>query len=141
MSDKERKTCRDTRVDHIGFVKELGKHFADPINDAIKARLGSEKIDLAEGDLFQGLYLPGHRSALVADKFLRLYDAGKITRAQFLSILSIKRDPAKKFLCEDQLDAMSISLPDAPSLTVTRKQGVELALVDVIKALGPLIES
>lgn len=135
-----RKTCRDARIDHIGFVNELDKHFAGPINDAVKLKLVADNIDLAEGDFFQGLYKPGHRSALDVEKFLRLYDKGKITREQFKSILTIRRDPATKFLTGDQLAAMSFALPPAPSLTVSRKKNVELPLVEVIKALGPLIK-
>lgn len=141
MSDKERKTCRDTRVDHIGFVKELDKHFASPINDVVKAKLGSEGIDLAVGDFFQGLYLPGYRRMIDPDRFLRLYDKGKITRAQLVSVMTINRKTASEFLSGNALDDLSVPLPDAPSLTITRKKNVELPLVEVIKALGPLIKS
>lgn len=77
---EERKTARNVRVDQIGFVNELVKHYADDLKSSVKVRMLENGVEVAEGDFFSGLLVG--RSATVIDpaKFLKLLEKEEITR-------------------------------------------------------------
>jgi hypothetical protein len=138
-ADAGRASRRDVRVDHLGFVNELTKHFADPLKQQIKLRMNERKLDLAEGDFFEGLLVRGESSSIDPAKYLKLFEKGRITRADFLSALSIKRTAATVFLSEKEVDAISDATPATPQLRVSRRKGVEIKLVDAVRGLADAI--
>lgn len=128
---------RDVRVDQIGFVNELQTKYVDPIKKAVKARMLERASQLAAGDFFEGkLVTGGVVGTLDPRKVFRLVKNGKLTESQFLDCVKVERGKLEEFVSGKDLDRMSEFLPATPQLRVTRIKGVEVTLVDAIKALG-----
>ena len=130
---------RDVRVDQLGFASELQKQHVDNLKSAVKVRMDGEGLTRVEGDYFEGLLVPQDVTSIDPAKLLALYAKDKITRAQLLSCLSVKKEPLAVFLTGGQIAAMSETKPGTPQLRVTRKKGVEVKLVDALKKLGDSI--
>jgi len=129
---------RDRRIDWLGAVKELAKYFDEQVKPKVKATLVGKKAARAVGDFFESILVPGQPVASIDPaKFLRLYEQGKIKKADFVAALTVNKTAAAKVLSGKEIDA--ISLPGKPrddSLTVTRRKGVEFDLVKAIKTMG-----
>lgn len=130
---------RDVRVDHIGFCNELASKLANDLKSAVKVRMAGEEIDRVRGDYFEGQLVQSTVSTVDPAKLLAMYAKEKITRAQMLSALTVKKEPLAEFLTGAQIDAISESGPGTPQLRITRIKGVELKLVDAVKGLGESI--
>lgn len=137
----ERTSRRDARVDHVGFCNELVKHFAEPTKVAVKNRLLERELDLAEGDFFEGLLIRTCSSVIDPGKLLRLFEKRQITREQFVSAISVRREAAKDFLPGIELAEISEEMPAIASLRITRRKGVEVKLADALRGLGEVIGS
>ena len=134
---EERASARDVRVDQIGFVGELQKHFADDLKTAVKAKMSGDGLQHVEGDYFDGLLVDGYDVQTIDPaKFLKLYEDGKIKRAEFLSALKIANKPAAEFLSGKEIDRISTTAAGQSQLRVTRKKGVEIKLTDAVRGLG-----
>ena len=131
--------ARDVRVDQIGFVGELQKRHADLLKTRVKCRMLEEELDVVRGEYFQGLFVKTTETTVDPAKLLALYDAGRISRANFLSAIKVVKEPLSAFLTGDQVEKMSTTAVGSPALRVTRLQGVEVALVDALKQLGSSI--
>ena len=131
---------RDVRVDQLGFVGELTKRHSDPLKTAIKLAMANKAADRCRGDFFAGLLVTPQKSEIDPGAFLRKFEKGEITRAQFVACLTIRRKPAEEYFSGQALDSMSRDLPSTPSLTVTRLKGVEPTLVDAVRELGASIK-
>ena len=127
---------RNCLVDEVGFVNELYDQHVKKRLDQVKASMLDGKQDLVEGDFFQGrLVAGGVVRSIIAKKFHALIAKGQISEAQFLECISVNRSKAEEYVGGAQLDKMSTEKSAAPKLTVTRKKGVVLQLVDVVKNL------
>ncbi len=129
---------RDARVDTLGFCN-LVQHFADDLKSDIKVRMTSDGIDRVAGDFFEALLTQPVESTVDPAKLLKLFEGEKITRAQLLSALSVRKEPLKKFLSGDQIEKMSDAARGTPRLNVTRIKDVDVKLVDAVKALARAI--
>lgn len=127
---------RDVRVDQIGFVNELVSQHANNLKTALKVRMDNDSIERVRGDVFEGLLVSTFVSTVPPAKLLALYEKDKITRAQFLSALSVRKEPLEAFLSGDEIRRISETTPGNPQLRVNRIKGVELKLVDAVKGLS-----
>ena len=135
----ERAVGNDRRVDQIGYVAELVKQFADPAKAALKLRMAQREIDLAEGSKFQALLVAGVSIGVVDPaRLLKLYESKQITRQQFLSAITVRNEPCRQFLSRDAIDAISAQKPAEPRLTVSRRKGVEISLVEAVRELAEI---
>lgn len=135
----ERAVGNDRRVDQIGYVAELVKQFADPAKAALKLRMAQREIDLAEGSKFQALLVAGVSIGVVDPaRLLKLYETKQITRQQFLSAITVRNEPCRQFLSRDAIDAISAQKPAEPRLTVSRRKGVEISLVEAVRELAEI---
>jgi hypothetical protein len=130
---------RDVRVDHLGFVGELADEFAKPLRDRVKTDLEERGTPRVSGDAFQGLLVMVRSSWIDADKFLRLYERKKMSRAQFLAAISVKKEPALQVLSGQDLAAITSEGNATPSLRVTRIKGVEVSLIEAVKTIAAAV--
>lgn len=128
---------RDVRVDQIGFVDELQKLFADPLKEAVKAKHAAG--DRLEGDFFTGRIDAASKTTVNAAKWFKLFNDGKISRAQFLDAITVSTTDAKRVLGETEFDKVSTTIAGANRLTVARKKDVELGLVRAVQSLHQTI--
>lgn len=126
--------ARDIRVDRLGFCDELQKQFRAPLADAVKASMKAG--DRADGDAFTALLAGSVRTEIDAEKFVRLWEAGKVTRDQFVSAINVGVARAKELLSESDLKRIATVEDGTPSLRVTRIKTVECSLVDAVKQLS-----
>lgn len=126
--------AQDIRLDRIGFVAELIEHYQKPLITAVKS--GMTAGDRAEGQLFGGLLAASTTTDVDAEKFVRLWEAGKITRAQFVAAVKVSATAARETLSAQDFARIATVKPGAPSLRVTRLKGVEVALVDAVKEVA-----
>jgi hypothetical protein len=134
---------RDVRVDRIGFVQELVKHWieADIHGDKSKGIKGLVKANLTAGetveaDFFEASLIEATDTTLSAALLLRLYDQKAITRAEMVEMLAVKVEPARKILPPKTLARLTIKSPGTPRLVVSRKPGVELTLQQAVAAVS-----
>ena len=139
MSEAATALPRDVRVDHIGFCNELATKLANDLKSAVKVRMDNDELTRVTGDYFEGQLVRSTVSVVDPAKLLALWSKDKITRAQLLSALCVKKEPLAQFLTGAQIDAISETSPGTPQLRVTRIKGVELKLVDAVKNLGESI--
>lgn len=132
---------RDQRIDHIGFVNELTKHFADPAKDRVKHAMALKGADRAEGDFFDALLVGGETRTIDARKFMQLLDRGRLTHSQFSQCIHVNKKAVEEFLCGEEIDRISTTSPRTPALYVTRKKDAQIELVDAIRSLGAVIEA
>jgi hypothetical protein len=134
-SATESPVSQDQRIDQVGFVDELVKKYRDPLQKSIKARQIERDAKRATGLYFESLLVGYTPSTTSPEKLFRLLQREKITRAQFLSAISVKRDAALEFLSRDQLAEISEEGEPINKLNIVRIKGAELALVDAVKGL------
>jgi hypothetical protein len=125
---------RDINIDRIGDINELVKQYQKPLIDKIKSSMSSGDVVIA--DRFEGLLVTGESTTVDAEGFVKLWEEGKITRAQFVRGIIVSTSEAKKILAEKDLDRISTVKPTAPSLRVARRDGVQIEVVDAIKRLS-----
>lgn len=130
---------RDVRVDQIGFCNELEKRYAKTLIASVKLKMAADVVEKVQGDYFEGLLVRAMERTVDPANLLKLLTQKKITVAQFLSAITVQIKPCTAFLSGDQINAMSDSAPATPKLLITRKKGVEILLVDVVKGLGAAI--
>jgi hypothetical protein len=136
---ENRVSRRDVRVDHVGFVDELDKHFGKPTREAIKQRMKEGKLDLSEADFFEGLLVESNTSTIDPAKFFNLFCKGRMKKAEFLSAISIGKKAASVFMSQKEIDAISASEPATPKLMISRRKGAEIKLVDAVRGLASAI--
>jgi hypothetical protein len=129
---------RDVRVDPIGVINVLVTEFQEPLIDAVKVKL--DKGDRVEGDFFEGLVSIGVQTKVDADGLVKLWEAGKVTRAQFVRMISVKTAEAKKILAEADLLRISTTELGSKSLRVTRKDGVDAGIIEAVNRLSAVLE-
>jgi hypothetical protein len=100
---------RDVRVDQIWFVNELQKHHVDDLKSAVKVRMTGDGLERVEGDFFEGLLVTPTESTVDPAKLLNLYARDKITRAEMISVLSVRKEPLAKVLSGAEIAAMDES--------------------------------
>lgn len=107
----EGKTYRDVRVDRIGFVNELAKHYIEG-DAAVKAKVKAQICagDTAVGDFFQATLSPSTDRVVSVSGLFKLMDNGTITRAALIECLSAS---AKKV---DELRLAALHARQAPGV-------------------------
>ena len=130
---------RDCRLDLIGYVAELQDRFADPLRDKVKSELIAARETNAAADAFEALIVEGVKTDIDAAKFLKLYEAGKMTRAQFVEAISVRKGPALKVLSGVELGKISTESPIVPQMRVSRIKAVEVGLVDAVRSIAAAI--
>jgi hypothetical protein len=128
---------RDARLDQVGLVDELYERFRQPLATRIKAQM--QVSDRRTGDFFEGLLVGGNKTEVDAEKFFDAFKAGKMTKAQFLSAISVGTKRAKEILGEKDIERISTQSPTSPALRVTRIKGVQIELVTAVKAIAAAI--
>jgi hypothetical protein len=130
---------RDVRVDRIGFAKELDRQYVDDLKDAVKAAhpVGTR----LEGDYFEATVAGTSSTEVAPSGWLRLYEAKAIDRAQFLAGIKVSTTVAKDTLSQRDYKRLATTTEGSPRLNVTRRKGVEVALVDALKGLGTAISA
>jgi hypothetical protein len=132
MNDTPIPSGRDVRVDRIGYVQELVRQYADKLKKQVKERMDRDSLLLLEGDAFEGRLAASTSSTIDAEKFLRLWERGTITRKDFLAAITVQRSQAAKLMSPFELEAISETEDGAPRLTIVRKKGVEVSLIQAL---------
>jgi hypothetical protein len=125
---------RDVRVDRLGFVKELADQYGGPIRDAMKAAM--EEGERVEGDFFEGLLAGSTSTTINKAALLRMYEAKKLTKAEFLDCIEGSVSGAKRRIDPKLLKTLCKTSEGSCSLRIARKKGVQVELVDALKALN-----
>lgn len=128
---------RDVRVDRIGLVDEVVRQFRAPLAEQVKADMGEG--DRVSGDLFGALLVCGIATDVDPEKFFKAFEAGKMTRAQFLSAIKVSTSRAREILSEKDLARISETRPTSPALRVSRLDGVQVELVDAIREISAAV--
>jgi hypothetical protein len=81
---------RDVRVDRIGFVQELVKHWIEARPGGVKAKV---KADLepgegVEGDFFEASLIPTTDAQVSVSAVLKLYEERSISRSELVEMLT-----------------------------------------------------
>jgi hypothetical protein len=127
---------RDTRIDQIGFAKELQEQYIDDLKRDVKISLMELNIVVADGEFFSALLTTPNKGETDTKKFYKLVRLGLISEKQFLDCVTVVRTAAGKILAKPVLEKMTTWTPGAPSLSVKRKIGVDVALVQALTALS-----
>jgi hypothetical protein len=136
MPETEIKVPRDIRVEQLGFVNELYDQFFKPLNDEVKKSMIAKGQELVRADFFEGKIVQATPTFVDNDLLLRLYDAGKLTRKELLTLIGAKVEPCRKFFSAKDLAKISVKGTLTNKLCVERIDGVEVALVDAVRALA-----
>lgn len=128
---------RDIRVDRLGLVDELVSQFRKPLADKVKADMA--KDERVTGDSFTGLLVTGTSTEIDAEKFVGLWEAGKMTRAEFISAIKVGTARAKELLAARDLARISTTSPTSPALRVARIKGVEIELVTAVAEIAAAV--
>jgi len=127
---------RDVRADYLGFLDEVWTQWRDPLADGVKSAMKTD--EKVVGDLFQAHRVSGGSTvALDTDLLLGWYDRGLIARKEFLKMISPKLGEAQKVLRESEIKRLVLeSRPKEDSLRIARLKGVEVKLIDAIRAVS-----
>lgn len=126
----------DPDVDSIGYVKELERKYSNDLIAIVKARMMDAGEKRRAGEAFEAVLATGDVETIDADLFLGLLECGTLTRAQFLSCIAVRKEPAGQYLGGEIISAMSHKAPKPPALYVNRRKGVELTLVQAVQKLA-----
>lgn len=133
---------RDIRVDRIGFVGELVKHYIDGdngIKPALKRamRVGSRR----QGEFFAALLCADSCSQVDVKGLLLLYEKGVIPRKAFLDCISASAPAVRKLNVHPRrIGRLIKTMPATPRLIVERIKGRDVSLTQAIIALHEAIE-
>jgi hypothetical protein len=141
---KARKPRRDVRVDYIGLVGELEKHWIDDKKSGVKMKVkaGLEVGDVVLGDLFEGHLHGTTVSEISISGVLKLYENRSISRADLVELISgISSDAAKKIIDPKALKRLQRTFPGTPRLNVDRRKGYELSLAEAARKIFATLAS
>jgi hypothetical protein len=129
---------RDIRIDRIGFASELSKHFIDPLKKAVKRahKVGAQLV----GDYFQASIDPHTDTEIPPEAWLKLWNDGKISRADYLRGLKVKIGEAGEILDEKTFNRIAKKVDGTARLNIDRIPGVESGLVVALKGLNTAVE-
>ncbi len=132
------KRRRDVRVDRIGFVQELAKHWIEAKPDGVKARvkMGLEVGEAVEGDFFFARLDAASETEISVSAVLKLYEQKAISRAELVEMLTVRNEPARKILSPKTIQRISQTFTGSPRLVVARKEGVEVKLADAVRGIA-----
>lgn len=132
---------RDVRVDRIGFVGELMKQYIDG-DHGLKAKVKGELEagQSAEGDYFVGRLDAAVAAEISASGVYKLHKQGKLSEAELIEMISVKSTVAKEKIDPKTLKRLTRTYEGTPRLTITRKKGVEIKLVDAVRGLSSAID-
>ena len=130
---------RDKRIDYLGFIGELQKHYAEPAKDAIKHEMGLKKADRAEGELFGGLLTVPATSTIDTTDFIRVCKKLKIPEQRYRQALTVNKKAALEILSGEQLGSISEIRPGSPTLTIRRLIEAPADLVQAVKEISAAI--
>jgi len=121
-------------IDRIGFLDELWSRIGDPLRANVKGamRLGTK----APGAWFEAHKIGGMKTVVEAEGFVRLWESGKITRAQFVATISVLVAPARELLAEGDFARISASEAATPKLTVKRLPEMTVELADAMEEVA-----
>jgi|SRR5665213_83439 len=125
------------RVDQLGFAAEIQKRFAEPLKEKVKEELATRAEDRVAGERFEALLVRANTHWVNPEKFLSLYESGKLTRDQFIAAVKVQRDAALNSMGRADLDEISTATPSTPALRVTQIKGAPLIeLADAVAAIA-----
>jgi hypothetical protein len=139
MTDQDEKPRRDVRIDQIGFANELVKHYVDPLKDAVKS--AHEAGTSLEGDFFTARIDAADKTTVDARRWFKLFSDGEMTRDQFLDAITVSTTDARRVLGEKAFEKASTTVAAGDRLTVTRKKGAEIGLVQAVNTLSHTINA
>lgn len=139
--DPQGKTYRDVRVDRIGFVSELAKHYIE--GDAgVKAKVKAQirPGDTAVGDFFQATLCPSSASEVSVSGLLKLYENQTISRSELVECLSASKTKVDALRLPKATHKRLVkSFVGTPRLNVDRIKGKDFELGAAVAALHAAI--
>lgn len=128
VTPESRPPVRDTRVDDIFYVQTLLKQVAEPLKAAVKAQFehllnSVHRTVWLEGEVAKSTVSLQTITSVDANKFMKSYEQGEITRSQFIEAISVKKEQASKHYSAGRLRKMLIHHPNQISMTVQAKDG------------------
>ena len=132
---KEPVTGTDKRIDTLGFGDELTKQYLKDLRSTVKVKMINFGYACLTGAQFEGKLAGSTKRTVDVAKFYKLFKNGGMSEKDFLASISVSATDAEKVLHPKVLDKITNCEPGTPSLTVVRKKGVEIRLVDALEGL------
>lgn len=131
----------DSRITLIRVISTLHDRLVegtDGLKAKVKATLTAKGAQFAESDLVVAALRAGAAKRRIDPKALyALVKAKKLTIEQFLSCITVSREPLEQYLSGDQIEQISIpgKTPE-PSLFTEFREGVQLDIDELAESLA-----
>lgn len=135
---KQLEPLKEPTLDTAKLIRELAKHLADPLEEDIKARhplTAKKPLVLLVDKITEARLELAVSASIDTEKFFRLYEAGKVSRADLLACMSIGKEKAEKLIDPKLLEKLVIPGTPKPKLTITRRKGTTFDLASALVAL------
>jgi hypothetical protein len=131
----EPKTIKCADVDRVGFLEELDDMFAKPIRGEIKETMQLKLATFAEANLFRCRLVGGDKTVIDTDACLKLYEQKKLSRVDFLRMIAVHVEPARKIFSEKELAKISAQEKGPSRLTFKRMEDKTITLAESLAAV------
>lgn len=135
VETKEPSVGVDKRIDILGYGDELAKQYLSDLRSTIKLKMVDQGYDVLGARLFEGKLATSTDKSIDARRFYKLFKSGGMSEKDFLSAISVSRTEAGKILAPKVLANVTDEQPGSPRLTIVRKQGVEVKLIDALEGI------
>lgn len=132
---------RDKRIDYLGLIGELNRHYADDIKEAVKQEMALKKAARVEGDLFYGLLTVPDFTSIDVGEFVNLCRKMKIPESRYRQALTVNKKAALEVLSGEQLGRISTIKPGSPTLTPRRLIEAPPDLLTAVKEITAAVEA
>jgi hypothetical protein len=138
---------RDQRLDLIRAISTLHDRLIEPkdgpgLKSRVKETMKDKGAKFAQSDFVIAALRGGGTTRSYVDprKLYKLVADGKLTTQQFLSVLSVRKEPLTEFLSGAEIDRLSSEgAPSETSLFTEFKPGVSFDVDQIAEALQALI--
>jgi hypothetical protein len=116
----------DKRLNAIKLISYLADRAIPDLRSKVKASMLAKHAQYAESEFAVAKLVTSSRTVIQAANLLKLYERASISRAQLLSALSVRKEPASEFLSASQIASISEVSAGEPLLYTDFKPGVEV---------------
>ena len=129
------RTPRDIRADRCGYGN-LIENWNKKNKEALKADMLGDKKDLVSGDVFKATLIPSPSSHVDPEKFFKLYEKGKLTKAQFLGCIKVTKEAAQAVTHPVDLANATEDDGKSKSMRIELLQVVPISIVTAVRELA-----
>jgi hypothetical protein len=137
------KVVRDTRLTVIRVLSTLHDRYVGETKDRVREALIAKDARYAESDLVVAQLRAGNdRGPVCPSKLYKLVQKGDLTMKQFLSVLTVRKEPLRAILPGGLVEQLSAPVTDPrPSLVTEFKEGVEFEPRDIEQLVSTMVSS